>query len=140
MPTGTPVRFVLEQLGLSEDACQVILGGSMMGQSIASLDVPLTKAISGILVFTQHEVQARMHKVYPCIRCGQCLKACPVFLNPSRMGNLARQGKFEVMETDYHLNDCFECGSCTFTCPSHIPLVQYFRMAKAKNRERKAKS
>ncbi|MFW6170347.1 MAG: electron transport complex subunit RsxC [Planctomycetota bacterium] len=140
VPTGTPVRFVLEQLGISPDARQVILGGPMMGQSIASLDVPLMKAVSGILVFTEHEVRARSGKVHPCIRCGQCLQACPAVLNPSRLGNLARKGEYEVMETQYHLNDCFECGSCTFTCPSHIPLVQYFRMAKAKNRERKAKS
>ncbi|MFO7905558.1 MAG: electron transport complex subunit RsxC [Planctomycetota bacterium] len=140
VPTGTPVRFVLEQLGLSQDARQVVLGGPMMGQSIASLDVPLIKGVSGILVFTEHEVRARIRKVHPCIRCGQCLKACPVFLNPSRMGSLSRKEEYEVLEKEYHLNDCFECGSCTFICPSHIPLVQYFRMAKAKNRERKAKS
>lgn len=140
VPTGTPVRFVLEHLGMSPDARQVILGGAMMGQSIASLDVPLMKAVSGILVFTQHEVDARLRKVYPCIHCGQCLKACPASLNPSRLGSLSRKGEYEVLEQEYHLNDCFECGSCTFTCPSHIPLVQYFRMAKAKNRERKAKS
>lgn len=140
VPVGTPVRFVLEHLGVSEDMRQVILGGPMMGQSIASLDVPLLKAVSGILVFTEHEVRARLRTVYPCIHCGQCLKSCPAFLNPSRLGNLGRKGEYEVMETDYHLNDCFECGSCTYTCPSHIPLVQYFRMAKAMNRERKGKS
>jgi len=136
---GTPVRFVLDQVGLRDAARQVILGGPMMGPSLASLDVPITKGVSGILVFTEREMRERMRKTYPCIRCGQCLDACPVYLNPSRMGILARKGEYQTMEEEYHLNDCFECGSCTYTCPSNIPLVQYFRMAKARNRERKAK-
>lgn len=136
---GTPVRFVLEQLGFSDDTQQVILGGPMMGQSLASLDVPVVKAVSGILVFTEDELRNRPRKTYACIHCGQCLKACPARLNPSQMGRLARKGEYEAMAAEYHLNDCFECGSCAYACPSNIPLVQYFRMAKAKNRERKAK-
>lgn len=136
---GTPLSFVLEHAGLTESARQVILGGPMMGQSVGSLDLPITKGMSGILVFTEEQVEGRPTKVYPCIRCGQCLQACPVFLNPSRLGILAREGGYQVMEEQYHLNDCFECGCCAYTCPSNIPLVQYFRIAKAKNRERKAK-
>ena len=101
--------------------------------------LPVTKGVSGILVFTEDEVAARRKKTYPCIRCGQCLQACPAYLNPSRLGILARSDQSQVMEEQFHLNDCFECGSCTFTCPSGIPLVQYFRMAKVRNRERKAK-
>jgi len=135
---GTPLRDVLEQVGLRDSARQVILGGPMMGQSMWSLDVPITKGISGVLVFTEAEIQARPTKVYPCIRCGQCVQACPAFLNPSRLGVLARKERYQLMEEQYYLNDCFECGGCAYACPSNIPLVQYFRMAKAKNRERKA--
>jgi electron transport complex protein RnfC len=61
-------------------------------------------------------------------------------LNPSQLGMLARKGRYEEMAADFNLNDCFECGCCSYVCPSHIPLVQYFRVAKQMNRERKARA
>jgi electron transport complex protein RnfC len=61
-------------------------------------------------------------------------------LNPSRLGMLARKSRYEEMETEFHVNDCFECGCCTYVCPAQIPLVQYFRIAKQLNRERKARA
>lgn len=136
MPLGASLRFVLEQIGFTGSAKQVILGGPMMGASIASLDVPITKGVTGILVLTEEEVRRRPDKVYPCIRCGACVQACPLYLNPSRLGILAQNSRYADMAQLFHLNDCFECGSCTYVCPSNIPLVQYFRIAKAMNRER----
>jgi electron transport complex protein RnfC len=59
-------------------------------------------------------------------------------LNPSRLGLLAAKREYQTMASRYHLDDCFECGCCTYVCPSHIPLVQYFRIAKQMNRERAA--
>ena len=59
-------------------------------------------------------------------------------LNPSVLGLLAVNRDYETMATAYHLTDCFECGCCSFVCPSNIPLVQYFRIAKAINREQAA--
>jgi len=66
--------------------------------------------------------------------------ACPMQLNPSRLGLLARKERYEEMETEFHLNNCFECGCCAYVCPANIPLVQYFRVAKQMNRERKARA
>ena len=66
-----------------------------------------------------------------CIRCGYCVDACPIFLNPSELGLLALNQEYERMAHELNLMDCFECGSCSFVCPSHIPLVQKFRFAKA---------
>jgi len=136
---GTPLRFALEQVGFSGSANQVIMGGPMMGAAAPSLDIPITKGMSGILVLTEEEAARRPQKTYACIRCGSCVEACPMFLNPSHLGALARTAAYEEMEEQFHLNDCFECGCCTYVCPSNIPLVQYFRVAKSKNRERKAK-
>jgi len=58
-------------------------------------------------------------------------------LNPSMLGQLARKRQYDVMEQQFNLNDCFECGCCAYVCPSNIPLTQYFRIAKAINREQK---
>lgn len=137
VPIGTPLRFLLEQAGFSGSEQEVILGGPMMGNAVASLDVPVTKGTSGVLVLSSSET-ASTRKVYPCIRCGECVSACPMLLNPSQLGMLAAKREYETMAERFHLRDCIECGSCSFVCPSSIPLVQYFRIAKAILRERAA--
>ena len=136
VPIGTPLRFVLEQCGAKSSAKEVILGGPMMGMTISSLDVPVTKGTSGVLAFADTGASDDAKRVYSCIRCGECLKVCPKFLNPSQLGLLATKREFELMSERYHLDRCFECGCCSYVCPSHIPLVQQFRVAKAYNREK----
>ena len=136
VPLGTPVRAVLEHCGgLDESTREVILGGPMMGTPLASLDVPIVKGTSGLLAFT--DAEARLPAEYTCIKCGRCVEACPQFLNPSRLGRLARAGRFDEM-VGYHAADCVECGSCSFACPSGIPIVQLIRVAKSALRERAA--
>lgn len=132
IPIGTPLRFILEMVGVSDDLTTVIMGGPMMGSAASSLDIPITKGSTGVLGFTSsHASPGHDRQEYPCIRCGYCVDACPIFLNPSRLGLLADQGDHRAMAQSNHLFDCFECGCCTFVCPSHIPLVQKFRIAKA---------
>ncbi len=132
IPIGTPVRFALETAGVTEDVSRVFMGGPMMGPSVSNLDIPITKGTSGITALTTAETgEATGHKkIYPCIHCARCVEACPMFLNPSHLGILAKNEEYEKMAEDFHLMDCFECGACAYVCPSHIPLVQYFRMAK----------
>jgi electron transport complex protein RnfC len=129
----------LQHAGTTATAKEVILGGPMMGMSVSALDVPVTKAMSGMVVF-EHDQESHRGPALPCIRCGYCLNACPMQLNPSMLGMLAASSDYETMASDYHLNDCFECGSCTYVCPSNIPLVQYFRIAKSVNRDRAQQS
>ncbi len=136
IPIGTPLRFLLDEVGVADDVNRVFLGGPMMGAAAPSLDIPITKGTSGVVAFTDREAERTHRKVYPCIRCGYCVDACPIFLNPSQLGILAASGEFERMADEFHLMDCFECGSCSFVCPSHIPLVQQFRAAKASVRKR----
>ena len=132
IPIGTPLRFLLDQVGVSDDVSRVFLGGPMMGQAVASLDVPITKGTSGVVALTEQQTPARA--VYPCIHCGYCVEACPLFLNPCQLGVLARHDEFETMRDKLKLFDCFECGACAYVCPSHLPLVQEFRSAKARLR------
>ena len=135
---GTPLRWALAQAECTDQVSSVILGGPMMGAAAGSLDVPITKGVTGILVLTRNEVNGRT-RIYTCIHCAACVDVCPMHLNPSRLGMLARKDRYEEMEADFHLMDCFECGCCSYVCPSHIPLVQYFRIAKQMVRERSIK-
>ncbi len=140
---GTPLKFVLDYAGVPAvdalDARQVILGGPMMGQAIGSLDVPITKGVSGVLVFRHEDMAAREgRQTYPCIKCGECVESCPMGLNPSTLGMLAAKREYDLMGEQYYLGDCFECGCCTYVCPSNIPLVQQFRVAKQILREKAA--
>jgi electron transport complex protein RnfC len=137
VPVGTPIRFLLEHVGATPEANEVILGGPMMGMSVASVDVPVTKAVSGIVVYAKGDADQHKRFVFPCIKCSRCVEACPMHLNPSMLGQLARKREYEQMEQKFNLNDCFECGCCAYVCPSNIPLTQYFRIAKAINRERR---
>ncbi len=138
IPIGTPLRFALEYASMDERVSRVFLGGPMMGQALSSLDIPITKGTSGFIAFTETRTAAR-HE-FPCIHCAYCVDACPLFLNPSQLGQLAKAGQYERMADEYHLLDCFECGSCSYVCPAHIPLVQRFRAAKAQIRKRRAAS
>lgn len=135
---GTPLGFILRRLGYHGSARYLIMGGPMMGDTVSSLDVPITKGCGGILVPDPTEIdQLEPRRTYPCINCGSCVQACPMMLNPAALGKLAYKNRYEEM-LDYHLADCFECGCCSYVCPSSIPLVQYFRVAKSMNRELKA--
>lgn len=136
---GTPLRYVLEKVGEIDRISEVYMGGPMMGVAVSNLDIPIVKGTSGIVAFTESEV-ARADRIYPCIKCGACVDACPISLNPSKLGILAKFEAYDEMAAGHHLMDCFECGSCSYVCPSHIPLVQYFRTAKGIVRKRAAKA
>jgi electron transport complex protein RnfC len=134
IPFGTKLRDVIEHCGgLTEDAAEIVFGGPMMGQGQGNLDVPILKANGGILVLSKDE--CKRQDILPCIRCGKCLEACPVFLNPQLMGALAKAERYEEMVADAHLNDCMLCGSCSYVCPSNIPLSQLFIMSRTQLRK-----
>nr|WP_081763301.1 electron transport complex subunit RsxC [Imhoffiella purpurea] len=139
VPIGTPVRFLLEQVGLKGPVGEVILGGPMMGMAVSSLDVPVTKPVSGVVALEPEHPDLGQRQVYPCIKCGECLNACPISLNPSMLGELAVAREYESMAGEYNLDQCFECGCCAYVCPSNIPLTQYFRIAKSINRDAAAR-
>lgn len=136
VPVGTKLGDLLDACGgLTSDAEEIVFGGPMMGVSQRSLDVPIVKGTTGVVVLTRDEVRGR--KQYPCIHCGACLEACPMFLNPSMLGDLARTQRYVEME-EWHLNDCMLCGSCSYVCPSNIPLSQLFQASKLALRKLKA--
>lgn len=132
VPVGSMLGDVLDFCGgLTEDAAEIVFGGPMMGSSQPDLRTPLVKGTTGVVVLTQAEVKPK--RSYPCIKCGHCLDACPVFLNPSLLGILAQAGRYEEM-LDASLMDCMLCGCCSYVCPSNIPLSQMFALSKSQMR------
>ena len=126
---GTPVSFLLEKCGgIPDDTAKVISGGPMMGKTLSSLDVPIVKGSSGILLIKEKESHRK--EVLPCIRCSKCISVCPMGLEPYLLMTLGEKGLFERMASEKVL-DCIECGSCSYTCPSSRPLLDYIRLGKA---------
>ncbi len=127
---GTPViDLVTAAGGIPEDTGKVISGGPMMGKALADLKVPITKATSGILVIP--EAETKRAETYQCLRCGKCIEACPMGLEPYHLMLLAR-GKNTDKTKEENILDCMECGSCSFVCPSNRPILDYIRFSKAK--------
>ncbi|MHC4408669.1 MAG: electron transport complex subunit RsxC [Planctomycetota bacterium] len=136
VPVGTRLRDLIDACGgLTEDAREIVNGGPMMGSAQANLDAPVLKGTTGIVVLTERD--CRTQRSYPCIRCGRCLDACPVFLDPQVLGVLAGAARYEEMQ-DHHLMDCMLCGCCSYVCPSNIPLSQLFGVSKNALRKIKA--
>ncbi len=127
---GTQVSQLIEEAGgMADNAGKVISGGPMMGFAMGSLDVPVTKGTSGILVIPEEGV-VHAEEYGPCIRCGRCIDICPMGLMPQMLSLLSEKGFYEEAK-EYNLFDCLECGSCTYVCPSKRPIVQLVRLAKS---------
>ncbi|KUJ72181.1 electron transport complex subunit RsxC [Thiomicrospira sp. WB1] len=104
----------------------LIQGGPMMGISMHSNNVPVIKTTNCVLANPPEAVEPAM----PCIRCGECMDACPIQLLPQQLYWHSRSHEYDKVK-DLSVFDCIECGCCSFVCPSHIPLVQYYRHAKS---------
>lgn len=127
---GTPVSALIEAAGgLPADCGKVINGGPMMGKALNSLDVPVIKGMSGLLLMPATE--AKRPRVYNCIRCGRCTTVCPMGLAPWLISQMTEARVEERAETE-RVMDCIECGSCSYTCPAGRPLLDHIRIAKTK--------
>lgn len=127
---GTPLQEIIDYCGgLPEDTGKLISGGPMMGKAIMDTTAPTVKTTSSVLVMNQKE--ASRQKETPCIRCGKCVDACPMGLEPVLLATLSSQQKWEEAETECVM-DCIECGCCLFTCPANRPLLDMIRVGKFK--------
>lgn len=127
---GTPLSDVVALAGgVPEDTGKIIGGGPMMGRAMNNINMPANKRVSGLLFMPENESV----RVEPenCIRCGKCVSACPMGLEPYLLSKQAQLQMWDEME-QHSVMDCIECGCCLYTCPSHQPLLDYIRMGKAK--------
>ena len=127
---GTKVQDIVDFCGgTTEDLARVVLGGPMMGFAVSTLDVPITKTTSSVLFLSEDEIDTT--ELSNCIRCGWCLEACPMGLEPKEIGIYVEANRAEDTE-QFGIFECFECGSCAYVCPAKRPLVQFVRLAKMK--------
>ncbi|MFH1038129.1 MAG: electron transport complex subunit RsxC [PVC group bacterium] len=132
---GTPFQYLLEAAGgIPGGELRVLSGGPMMGIAQASLATPVIKGTSGLLVMRAISRERNL----PCIRCGDCLRSCPMGLIPSDLGTLVEKERWRDFEK-LGGNNCIECGCCAYVCSAGRDLVQLIKLGKEalknKNRE-----
>lgn len=127
---GTPIHELLAKAEADlENSAKIVNGGPMMGKALNSLDAPVVKGTSGILVFPADRSLRVEQRT--CIRCGRCVSVCPMGLEPILLAQYAERGMWDLAEVNM-IMDCVECGSCQYTCPSGRPLLDYIRLGKSK--------
>lgn len=118
---GTPFSQLIDSCGgLPDGDNKVLAGGPMMGKAVMSLDVPVCKGTNSITVLSGFD--AHRKSIQPCIRCGKCVDACPMGLEPYLLATLSSMKEYERLEQE-DVTSCISCGSCQFTCPSHRPIL-----------------
>jgi electron transport complex protein RnfC len=129
VPIGTLLGEVVAFCGgMDPDTTRVIAGGPMMGRSLPRLDVPVIKGMNGLVLL---KGRGPFEEGFgPCIRCGRCLEACPLGLEPDQVSVRVEAGR-PLDTEDYGALDCYECGSCSYACPAERPLVQFMQVAKS---------
>jgi Na+-translocating ferredoxin:NAD+ oxidoreductase subunit C len=126
---GTPMKELVDFCGRKPDTDRVIMGGPMMGFRMPADSVPVVKAANCVLVGSKALFPPPAPEM-PCIRCGECARACPTDLAPFELYWFSRAKIFGKAQ-EYNLFDCIECGCCAYVCPANIPLVDYYRFAKS---------
>ena len=135
---GTPISHLLKFAGLNAQRLnRLIIGGPMMGFTLQNPQAPIVKTINCVLAATAQELPPPPPAM-PCIRCGDCAEVCPASLLPQQLHFYALGEDHQQLQA-HHLFDCIECGACAYVCPSSIPLVQYYRAAKADIRDAERK-
>lgn len=73
----------------------------------------------------------------PCIRCGDCLSACPAQLQPLLIHSALSAGRVDEA-LNLGILDCSECAACDRICPSGIALAATFTVGKQQAAQRQA--
>ncbi len=135
-PIGTPVSRLFDECGgLDERTYKLVMGGPMMGLAQYTAEVPVGKGTGAMLAFCADEEQTVEHP--QCIRCGKCVAACPMHLEPLFMYQYASKDMLDELN-EAHVMDCMECGACAYACPARMHLTHMFKYGKQKLKNKMA--
>lgn len=126
---GTPIKAIMDAVGIPEDTGKIIAGGPMMGKAVTNLNAYAGKGMSSLLFINEKE--AKRGTPSNCIRCGKCVEACPMGLEPYKLQTYTELKRYDDCEANGIMN-CIECGSCQFACPACRPILDYVRVGKNK--------
>lgn len=132
VPVGAPIKSVIEACGgYKTEPRKILYGGPMMGTAIYDDEYPIIKNNNAILALSADQVED--YDETDCIRCGRCVRACPMNLMPLRIEDCFLREDMDGLAA-YKVNLCMECGCCAYACPAKRHLVQVHRLAKVRLR------
>ena len=126
---GSSLSSLAEQCGgFASSPAKIVVNGLVLGNAVANLDVPLTKAVKSIEFLPASKLCVQ--KNLPCIRCGKCRTSCPEGLAPDLLYACfegIRALPKSVRRTSILCSQCFSCNS---VCPSRLALCQTIALLK----------
>ena len=125
---GTPIGDVLDFCGVKDDVSKVLMGGPMMGTAVADPAFPVLKQNNALVAFGP--AAAALPAPGPCIRCGNCINACPMGLSPVEIAGAYTKNDGEMLDK-LMVDLCIGCGTCSYVCPAKRPVTQTMNLAKA---------
>ncbi len=127
-PIGTPVSLLFDACGgLKDNTFKLIAGGPMMGMAQYTADISVAKGTGALLAFAGDENKVSDNPT--CIRCGRCVEACPMHLEPLYLYMYVQKKKIDELNAA-NIMDCMECGACAYICPGRLHLTQSFKAGK----------
>ena len=127
-PIGTPIGELFDACGgLKDNTFKIIAGGPMMGMAQYTADISVAKGTGSLLAFAGDENKVSDNPT--CIRCGRCVEACPMHLEPLYLYMFVQKKRVDELN-EYHIMDCMECGACAYICPGRLHLTQSFKAGK----------
>ncbi len=127
-PIGTPVGLLFDACGgLKDNTFKLIAGGPMMGMAQYTADITVAKGTGALLAFAENENKVSDNPT--CIRCGRCVEACPMHLEPLYLYMYVQKKRIDELN-EAHIMDCMECGACAYICPGRLHLTQSFKAGK----------
>lgn len=121
---GTPIQDLLDYAGV-KDYEKLLSGGPMMGMCLYDPTAAVVKTNNALLALKN----AKAPQTTACIRCGKCIKACPMDLMPAGLEKAYDHKNVEALQSLKVLL-CMNCGCCSYVCPANRPLAEKNQLAK----------